>query len=147
MQTGLPDLMEMPAMGHNTASMTDRFRQERAFFDGYKRALLKKSDQLLFDDLWNIVESYIPSAEKSNHPFLIATILMSMLLEQRKLMVALQIQMEKLQHEVNSDHQSQAAELSQLKNDVQHLEEDVDSRLQALRAEITEILYPVDAIS
>lgn len=134
-------------MGHNTAPMTQRFREERAFFDGYKRALLMKSDQLLFDELWNIIENYIPPAEKSNHPFLIATILMSMILEQRKLIAALQFQLEKKQHEDKSAQQSQAAELSQLKNEIRRLDEDVDSRLRALRAEITEILYPDDAAS
>ena len=144
MQAG-PGSVEMPIMGHNTASMTERFRTERAFFEGYRRALLMKSDQLLFDDLWNIIESYIPSAEKSNHPLLIATILMSMLLEQSKLIVALQSQMEKLQLEVKTDHQSQEAELSRLKGEVQQLDNDVDSRLRAQWSEISEILYPADA--
>jgi len=134
-------------MGHNTASMTERFRAERAFFDGYRRALLMKSDQLLFDDLWNIIESYIPSAEKSNHPLLIATILMSMILEQRKLIASLQCQLDKLQHEVNSDQRSYAVELSQLKSEIQRLDDDVDSRLQNMRTEMSEMLYPSDAAS
>lgn len=132
-------------MGHNTASMTQRFRAERAFFEGYKRALLMKSDQLLFDELWDIIEGYIPSAEKSNHPLLIATILMSMILEQRKLIAALQCQLEKLQHEVKSDQRSQAAELSRLKSEIQRLDDEVDSRLRAMRAEMSEMLYPSDA--
>lgn len=132
-------------MGHSTAPMTQRFREERAFFDGYKRALLLKSDQLLFDDLWNIVENYIPPAEKSSHPFLIATILMSMILEQRKLIVALQCQLEKLQHEIESDQRSQNAETSRLESEIQRLDDDVDSRLRALRVELTEMLYPIDA--
>ncbi len=131
-------------MGHNTASMTMRFRSERAFFEGYRRALLLKSDQLLFDELWDIIEGYIPSAEKSNHPLLIATILMSMTLEQRKLITALQCQLEKLQHEVQSGQQSQAAELSRLKSDIQRLDDEVDSRLRAVRAELSETLYPSD---
>jgi hypothetical protein len=131
-------------MGHNTASMTMRFRSERAFFDGYRRALLLKSDQLLFDELWDVIEAYVPSVEKSNHPLLIATILMSMVLEQRKLITALQAQLEKLQQEVQSGQRAQAAESSRLKEDIQHLDEDVDSRLRALRAELSEILYPSD---
>jgi hypothetical protein len=131
-------------MGHNTASMTMRFRSERAFFDGYRRALLLKSDQLLFDELWDVIEAYVPSVEKSNHPLLIATILMSMVLEQRKLVTALQAQLEKLQQEVQSGQRAQAAESSRLKEDIQHLDEDVDSRLRALRAELSEILYPSD---
>ena len=132
-------------MGHNTASMTQRFREERAFFDGYKRALLMKSNQLLFDELWDAIEVYVPPAEKSNHPLLIATILMSMILEQRKLITALQCQLEKLQHEVKSDQQSQVAELSRLKNEIQRLDNDVDSRLRTQWSEISEILYPADA--
>jgi hypothetical protein len=131
-------------MGHNTASMTMRFRSERAFFDGYRRALLLKSDQLLFDELWDVIEAYVPSVEKSNHPLLIATLLMSMVLEQRKLIAALQSQLEKLQHEVQTGQRLQAAESSRLKEDLQHLDEDVDSRLRTMRAELSEILYPSD---
>jgi hypothetical protein len=131
-------------MGHNTASMTMRFRSERAFFDGYRRALLLKSDQLLFDELWDVIEAYVPSVEKSNHPLLIATILMSMVLEQRKLITALQAQLEKLQQEVQSGQRLQTTGSSRLKEDIQHLDEDIDSRLRALRAELSEILYPSD---
>lgn len=133
-------------MGHSTASMTERFRAERAFFEGYKRAFLMKSDQLLFDELWDTIEVYIPPAEKSNHPLLIATILMSMILEQRKLIATLQCQLEKLQHEVKSDQQSQAAELSRLKSEIQRLDDEADSRLRAMREEISEMLYPSDAV-
>jgi hypothetical protein len=131
-------------MGHNTASMTMRFRSERAFFDGYRRALLLKSDQLLFDELWDVVEAYVPSVEKSNHPLLIATLLMSMVLEQRKLITSLQAQLEKLQQEVQTGQRLQAAEVSRLKEDLRRLDEDVDSRLHALRTELSELLYPSD---
>jgi hypothetical protein len=131
-------------MGHNTASMTMRFRSERAFFDGYRRALLLKSDQLLFDELWDVVEAYVPSVEKSNHPLLIATLLMSMVLEQRKLITSLQTQLEKLQQEVQTGQRLQAAEVSRLKEDLRRLDEDVDSRLHALRSELSELLYPSD---
>jgi hypothetical protein len=132
-------------MGHNTASMTMRFRSERAFFEGYRRALLLKSDQLLFDELWDIIEAYVPAVEKSNHPLLIATLLMSMILEQRKLIAALQGQLEKLQHEVQSDQRAQAAELSRLKGEVQRLDDEINSKLRTLRAEMSEMLYPSDA--
>ena len=131
-------------MGHNTASMTMRFRSERAFFDGYRRALLLKSDQLLFDELWDVVEAYVPSVEKSNHPLLIATLLMSMILEQRKLITSLQAQLEKLQQEVQTGQRLQAAEVTRLKDDLHRLDEDVDSRLHALRSELSELLYPSD---
>jgi hypothetical protein len=124
--------------------MTMRFRSERAFFDGYRRALLLKSDQLLFDELWDVVEAYVPSVEKSNHPLLIATLLMSMVLEQRKLITSLQAQLEKLQQEVQTGQRLQAAEVSRLKEDLRRLDEDVDSRLHALRAELSELLYPSD---
>lgn len=131
-------------MGHNTASMTMRFRSERAFFDGYRRALLLKSDQLLFDELWDEIETYVPSVEKSNHPLLIATLLMSMVLEQRKLITSLQAQLEKLQQEIQSGQRLQAAETARLKDDLRRLDEDVDSRLRLLRAELSELLYPSD---
>ena len=131
-------------MGHNTASMTMRFRSERAFFDGYRRALLLKSDQLLFDELWDEIETYVPSVEKSNHPLLIATLLMSMVLEQRKLITSLQAHLEKLQQEIQSGQRLQSAETARLKDDLRRLDEDVDSRLHALRAELSELLYPSD---
>jgi len=121
-----------------------RFRSERAFFDGYRRALLLKSDQLLFDELWDVIEAYVPSVEKSNHPLLIATLLMSMVLEQRKLITSLQAQLEKLQQEVQTGQRLQAAEVSRLKEDLRRLDEDVDSRLHALRSELSELLYPSD---
>lgn len=134
-------------MGHNTASMTERFRNERAFFDGFRRALLVRGDQLLFNELWDKVETYIPPAEKSNHPLLIATILMAMVLEQSKLIAALQFQLENLQREDKSDRQSQEAKLAQLEDAIRRLDDDMDARLRRLRAEITEILYPVDVAS
>ncbi len=134
-------------MGHSTPAMTQRFREERAFFSGYRRALLTKNDQLLFDDLWNIIESYIPPAEKSNHPLLIATILMSMILEQGKSIAALQCQLEKLEHEVRSNRQSQEAKSAELKNEIHFLDEDVNSRLRANVSEIMEIIYPADETS
>jgi hypothetical protein len=105
---------------------------------------LLKSDQLLFDELWDVVEAYVPSVEKSNHPLLIATLLMSMVLEQRKLITSLQAQLEKLQQEVQTGQRLQAAEVSRLKEDLRRLDEDVDSRLHALRAELSELLYPSD---
>jgi len=144
MQAGLYNSVVI-IMGHSTASMTERFRTERAFFEGFRRALLMKADKLVFNALWDEIEVYIPPAEKSTHPLLIATILMSMILEQRKLIADLQCQMEKLQQENKSDRQSQEAKLAQLKSEVQRLDEDIDSRLRRLRTEITEILYPVDA--
>ncbi len=134
-------------MGHNTPSMTMRFREERAFFDGYKRALLMKSDQLLFDELWNVIETYIPAAEKSSHPLLIATILMSMLIEQMKLIADLQGKLDKFQHEARSDQQALVTELAHLKSEFQSLESELDARLRALRAEVAEMIYPSDAVS
>jgi hypothetical protein len=146
MQAGLSN-SGVIIMGHSTASMTGRFRAEREYFKGFRRALLMKSDQLLFDALWDEIEVYIPPAEKSNHPLLIATVLMSMILEQRKLFADLQCQLEKLQQENKSDRQYQEANLAQLKGEVQRLDEGIDSRLRRLRTELIEILYPVDAAS
>ena len=134
-------------MGHSTAAMTQRFRAERAFFEGYKRALLVKSDQLFFNELWDIIEVYIPAAEKSNHPLLIATILMSMILEQRKLIASQQVQLEKLQHEASAGQQLQAAEISRLKSEIQRLDREGELRLRDLRAEVSDMLYPSDAAS
>jgi hypothetical protein len=131
-------------MGHNTASVTMRFRSERDFFQGYRRALLLKSDQLLFDELWDVIETYVPAVEKSTHPLMIATLLMSMILEQRKMIGALQVQMEKLEHEVQAGQRSLSAEITRLKEELQRLDEEVDTRLRAVRVEFSEMLYPSD---
>ena len=132
-------------MGHSTASMTERFREERAFFAGFRRALLLKSDKSLFDVLWDEIEVYIPPAEKSDHPLLIATILVAMVLEQRKLLIALQTRLDKLEQESGSGRQAGQAGMRQLQSELRSLDEDVESRLQNLRAEIKELLYPADA--
>lgn len=134
-------------MGHSTASMTERFREERAFFAGFRRALLLKSDKSLLDVLWDEIEVYIPPAEKSEHPLLIATILMAMVLEQRKLLIGLQTRMDKLEQERGSERQAEEAGMRQLRTELRSLDADLDERLQGLRAEIKELLYPADGIS
>jgi hypothetical protein len=140
-------LQEVHNMGHNTSSMTQRVREEHAHFGGFRRALLMKSDQLLFDEMWNSVEAYIPAAEKSSHPLLNATIQMAMMLDQRKLIAALQSQLEMIQHEIEAGHQSQSGELGQVKSSVQRLDDDFEARLQTLRAEIKDMLYSFDGSS
>jgi hypothetical protein len=134
-------------MGHSTASMTERFREERAFFAGFRRALLLKSDKSLFDVLWDEIEVYIPPAEKSDHPLLIATILMAMVLEQRRLLIGLQTRLDKLEQEAGTEHQKGQAGMRQLQSELRSLDEDLDARLQKLRLEIKELLYPADGIS
>jgi hypothetical protein len=52
--------------------------------------------------------------------------------------------LEKLQQEVQTGQRLQAAEVSRLKEDLRRLDEDVDSRLHALRSELSELLYPSD---
>ncbi len=134
-------------MGHSTASMTQRFREERALFSGYERALLLKSDKLLFDEMWDAIEAYIPPAEKSSHPFLIATVLMSMLLEQRKLIEALQSAVERLEHEAAAGQETQKAETARLAKELHRLDDDLETRLRDLREEVTGMLYPDDTAS
>ena len=131
-------------MGHSTASMTERFRAERAFFDGFRRAFMMHSEQLLFDELWDTAEEYIPLAEKSSHPLLIATVLMSMLLEQKKSIQGLQSQLEKLRQEASSAQGLQKAEFARLNEEIQRLDGRFDSQLGMLRAEMSEMLYPPD---
>ncbi len=134
-------------MGHSTASMTERFREERAFFAGFRRALLLKSDKSLFDVLWDEIEVYIPPAEKSDHPLLIATILMAMVLEQRKQLIAVQTRLDKLEQEAGAEQQKGQAGMRQLQSELRSLDADVDERLQKLRLEFKEMLYPADGIS
>src|SRR3990172_8343647 len=129
-------------MGHTTASMTERIRKERSFFNGFLRALLTKKDQLLFEELWDSIEIYIPSAEKSTHPLLIATILMAIILVQHKLIGNLQTQLEKLKHEVAANKTSKDKEIAHLNGEIERLENDLDTKLQAMKSDIFETIHP-----
>ncbi len=129
-------------MGHTTLPITQRFRNERAFFSGFRRALLTRKDELLFDELWDTVENYIPPAEKSTHPLLIATILMSMILEQRKLIDGLQTQVEMLNHELEAAKKSKDEETARLKRDMEWLENELDERVEAMKKDIFETISP-----
>jgi len=91
--------------------------------------------------LWDEIEVYIPPAEKSDHPLLIATILMAMVLEQRRLLIGLQTRLDKLEQEAGTEHQKGQAGMRQLQSELRSLDEDVDTRLQKLRLEIKELLY------
>jgi len=130
-------LQEITNMGHTTPSMTLRFRNERDYFIGFCRSLLSKSDRSLFDEMWDSVEVYVPAAEKSSHPLLAVTILMAMLLDQKKSDVALKCQIEMLKKELKIQHQA----LMQMKGAVDCLDDDFEKRFQKLRSELLDIKY------
>jgi hypothetical protein len=128
-------------MGHNTPSLTMRFRSERDYFAGFCRALLSKSERSLFDEMWNSAEKYIPEAEKSSHPLLIATILMAMLLEQKKNEIDLRCQIEMLKDELKKQGQTQSGELTQTKIAVELLEEEIEEKVKTLRSELIDMKF------
>jgi hypothetical protein len=141
----ITQLKEVPIVGHNTDSMTQRVRQEHNLFVGFCRALMAKSDRLLFDAMWGEVEAYIPAMEKASHPLLIATIIIAMVLGQRKMIVASRTQVEKLEHDFKADQKSRNDAIERINKNIQYLDSNVDERIQALREEFREMMYPTDA--
>jgi hypothetical protein len=116
----ITQLKEVPIVGHNTDSMTQRVRQERGHFVGFCRALLAKSDRLLFDAMWDEIEEYIPAMEKASHPLLIASILVAMILGQRKMFVALRTQVEKLEHDFKADQKSRNDAIERINKNIRN---------------------------
>jgi hypothetical protein len=135
-------IREISDMGHTTLPMTQRFRNEGAYFGGFRKALLSRRDQLLFDELWGKIETYIPAAEKSTHPLLIATILMSMILEERKRSESLQTQVERIQREIEQEAASKDQEIKKLRKDIRQLEEDFTRELEDMEKRVLEEMHP-----
>ena len=70
-------------MGRTLPSATQLMLQEEASLSRFRRAL-RRSDQLVFDDLFTAAQKHISAAAYAAHALPLETFLMAMLLEERK---------------------------------------------------------------
>jgi len=114
-------------------------------FNELKRALLRRDDKALFDDLWNKAEFYVPAAEKAKHPLPITSILMTMNLEQEKSLYQLEnktlVQNQRIQ-QLEAILKDSEAEKLLLKGEIETLRWEIEELKSSLRAELLDLLYP-----
>lgn len=132
-------------MGHTLPPFSQQYKHERALFGEMRRALLRRADQLRFDDLWDKAESHVPAAEKAKHPLPIFGILLSMNLEQEKTIHELeqttQSQEQRIQT-LEEAFQSSRTENILLKGEIETLVWEMEQLRKSLREELLEIIYP-----
>ena len=132
-------------MGHTVLPFTWQFRNEKAYFASFRRALLLAEDKHTFDDLWDRAEFHLPAAEMASHPLPIATILMMMNLEQQKMIQQLENKVQDQARRIEKLEKSLKKNESQavsLKGELETIEAEIESRLRAFREEILAIKYP-----
>ena len=131
-------------MGHTIPPFTHQFRREARCFTEMRRGLLLKDDQRLFKGMWQKAEFHIPACEKAAHPLAITSILLSIDLEQEKSIYRLeetvQAQRQTIQR-LEQANKSQAVDILLLKTELAFLQQDMEIRLKAFRAEMLEIKY------
>ena len=131
-------------MGHTIPPFTHQFRREARCFTEMRRGLLLKDDQRLFKGMWQKAEFHIPACEKAAHPLAITSILLSIDLEQEKSIYRLEetakAQQQTIQH-LEQANKSQAVDILLLKTELEFLQQDMEVRLKAFRAEMLEIKY------
>lgn len=132
-------------MGHTILPFTWQYRNEKAYFASFRRALLLAEDKGTFDDLWNRAEFHLPAAEMASHPLPVATILMMMNLEQHKMIQQLEhkteVQAQKIERLEKSLKKSEV-QLVFLKGELETIEAEIEARLKAFREEMLELKYP-----
>ena len=82
-------------MGRTLPSATQLMLQEEASLSRFRRAL-RRSDQLVFDDLFTAAQKHISAAAYAAHALPFETFLMAMLLEERKEVMRLRQMVETL---------------------------------------------------
>ncbi|TAK10709.1 MAG: hypothetical protein EPO32_14330 [Anaerolineae bacterium] len=127
-------------MGHTKKPFTFQFQQERSYFTEFRRALLLKQDQLLFEDLWDRAEFHIPAAEKGAHPLAIASILMAITLEQEKTIAHLQTELAARLLEI----QRLEGQLVSLAQQTEEIRREFKTGLQSAHEELMEARYPTN---
>lgn len=127
-------------MGHTQTPFTFQFRRERGYFTAFRRGLLLRDDQLLFEDLWDRAEFHIPAAELGGHPLAIASILMAMNIEQEKTIARLQTGLAARLAET----QALQKQLVDVRAELAALRDQLQAGLQAAHAELLEARYPSD---
>jgi hypothetical protein len=82
-------------MGRTLPSITQAFLQEQASFNRFRRAL-RRSDQLVLDDLFAAAHQHLAAAAYAAHPLPVETFLLAMLLEEHKHVLRLERLLESL---------------------------------------------------
>lgn len=87
-------------MGRTQSPITPQYDKELRHFSAYRRAL-RKSDQLVFDELWVLARQHLPAVAYAAHPLPVIPMLMSMLVELRKEVLRLQTENQSLQRRMD----------------------------------------------
>lgn len=82
-------------MGRTLPSITQAFLQEEQSFARFRRAL-RRSDQLVLDDLFTAARQHLSAAAYATHALPFETLLLCMLVEEHKEVVRLRQLVEKL---------------------------------------------------
>ena len=85
-------------MGRTLKSITQVFLEEEQSFARFRRAL-RRSDQLVLDDLFASARQHIAAAAFASHALPFEVFLLSMLLEEHKEVVRLRQLVEEMQNE------------------------------------------------
>jgi hypothetical protein len=88
-------------MGRTMPSITQAFIEEQEAFGRFRRAL-RRTDQLALDDLFASARQHLAAAAYASHALPMETFLLSMLLEQHKLVLHLRAELEALHKEMNA---------------------------------------------
>ncbi len=88
-------------MGRTMPSITQAFIEEQEAFGRFRRAL-RRTDQLALDDLFASARQHLAAAAYASHALPMETFLLSMLLEQHKLVLHLRAELESLHKEMNA---------------------------------------------
>ncbi len=75
-------------MGRTLPSITMAFLQEQEIFSGFRRGL-RRSDQLVLDDLFAAARLHLAAAAFASNPLPFETFLLAMLLEEHKEVIRL----------------------------------------------------------
>lgn len=83
-------------MGRTLPSATVVFLQEEAAFGRFRRAL-RRSDQLVLDDLFSAAHQHLAAAQYASHALPFEVFLLSMLLEEHKEVMRMRDRMDALE--------------------------------------------------
>ncbi len=89
-------------MGRTVPSITQAFLQEQEAFARFRRAL-RRSDQLVLDDLFAAAHQHLAAAAYASHALPFETLLLAMLLEEHKQVMRLRQRLEQIQQEHDQD--------------------------------------------
>ena len=132
-------------MGHTVPPFTWQYRNEKAYFASFRRALLLIEDKHTFDDLWNRAEFHMPAAEMASHPLPVATILMMMNLEQHKAIQGLENKVKdqaQVIERLEKSLKKNQAQILSLKGELETVQVEIEARLGAFREEMLAIKFP-----